>query len=182
MNQAEPPRGVGPTRRYLGSLCPNAGSCHPHNNSLLPIYSWSLCNFILCRLAALPHLPFPFFFHLSRHLPVPLICHSLSPFQIVLSFISRHSKSFLMSELLFCSLLIPAGTDAAFLFTRISIQMLRLAKHGKMPLRDSFPFAEQTVLYAKIMTQHCRGRGTVFTPQVKEGCRWAAQALDWVCA
>lgn len=61
-----------------------------------------------------PHLPFPFFFHLSRHLPVPLICHSLSPFQIVLSFISRHSKSFLMSELLFCSLLIPAGTDAAF--------------------------------------------------------------------
>lgn len=87
--------------------------------------------FFFPRLAALAF-PSPFFyFHLSRHLPSS---SPLSPPLTVPPRVPDLSKSFLTSELLFCSLSAPAGTRAAFLFTRMSVRALRVIKHGKVPL------------------------------------------------
>lgn len=98
---------------------------------------WSLHHLVLSQLVAFPPPPslsLPFFPIFPDTRPF-FSCPLPSP-HLQLAFLSfpDHSKSFLTSELLFSSLLTPAGTYAVFLFTRMSIQIPCLTKQRKTPL------------------------------------------------
>lgn len=130
---AEHPREVGLIQMFLlGSLCANAGSSPRHNMpSLVSITPPSRFLSAGCLL----HPPAPPFFPIFPDACPFLSCPLPSP-HLQLAFLSfpDHSKSFLTSELLFSSLLTPAGTYAVFLFTRMSIQIPCLTKQRKTPL------------------------------------------------
>lgn len=134
--QAEHPREAGLIQMFsLGSLCANAGSSPGHNTPCLVLIT-SPSRFLSA--GCLPPPPTP---HLLSFFPIfpdthPSLSSPLPSPHLQLAFLSLpdHSKSFLTSGLLFCSLLTPAGTHAVFLFTRMSIQILCLTKQRKTPL------------------------------------------------